>query len=132
MYASNIVKEWRRYKDGYGIIGSKCSKCSSVFFPSRNECEKCKSREIENFKFSGKGVLYSFSKVHISTEEFRKFLPYNMGIIELEEGQKVVAELVECSDPKIGMKFEACIRKLHVDGQSGLISYGVKFRPLLE
>ncbi len=57
--------------------------------------------------------------------------PYIMAIVEMEEGVRVTAQIVDCKpeDVKIGMKVEAIFRRMGAEGKSGLIRYGYKFRP---
>ena len=58
------------------------------------------------------------------------YTPYILGIIELDEGPKLMGQLVgiDSENVKIGMPVEACFRKISEDGNSGIIHYGFKFR----
>jgi len=129
MYKSNIVMAWRRTRKGNYILGSRCKKCSDFSFPSRTECKKCGSSEAEEYKFKGSGKIYSHSTIYFPPANFEKQTPYTVAIIELDEGPKITAQVVDFDKIEIGMKVESCIRKIYVDGDSGIIHYGVKFRP---
>ena len=129
MYKSNVVMEWRKKRKGNYIIGSKCAKCSSLFFPSRSMCRKCSSTEMHDYIFKGTGKVYACSTIYYPPADFEKQVPYTVAIIKLDEGPKMLAQLVEFDNVEIGMKVESCIRKIFADGKSGIIHYGIKFRP---
>ena len=129
---SDTVRTWRHIQQRYNLVGSKCMNCGRVFFPSRVICPDCRRKgKIESFKFSGKGKIYSFSVVRTPTDDFKKLSPYAVAIIELEEGAKLTAQLVDCDVDKlkIGESVEMVFRKIREDGQDGVISYGFKFKP---
>jgi len=128
MYKSNIVMAWRKTKRGNYVIGSKCKECSALFFPSRRRCPKCESNEMEDYKFKGNGEIYSYSTIHYPPAGFEKQVPYTVAIVKLDEGPKMVAQIVDFEHLEIGMKVESCIRKVYVDGEKGIIHYGIKFR----
>ena len=53
---SDTIKSWRHIQQRYNLIGSKCTTCGDVFFPSRVICPNCRRKgNIEPFQFSGKG-----------------------------------------------------------------------------
>jgi uncharacterized OB-fold protein len=75
-----------------------------------------------------KGVIESFTIVHSPPQEFEGQSPYIIALLALDNGRKVVSQIVECRNVDIGMKVEPCLRKIYEDGEDGLISYGAKFR----
>lgn len=128
MHKSNIVMAWRKIKRGNYIIGSKCKECSALFFPSKRICTKCESNELEDYRFKGKGEIYAHSTIHYPPEGFEKQVPYSVAIVKLDEGPKMLTQIVDFERLEIGMKVESCIRKVYVDGEKGIIHYGIKFR----
>ncbi len=130
MYKSNIVMAWRKTRRGNYIIGSRCKKCASLFLPPRSKCAKCESSELEDYKFKGTGEIYAHSTIHYAPAGFEKEVPYSVVIVKLNEGPKITAQIVEFDEIKIGMKVESCVRKAYVDGETGIIHYGIKFRPV--
>ena len=130
---SDTVRTWRHIQQRYNIIGSKCTNCGEVFFPSRVICPDCRRKgEIKDFQFSGKGKIHTFSVVRSPTADFKKLSPYAVAIIELDEGAKLTAQLVDCDVDKIkiGDPVEMVFRKIREDGEDGVISYGYKFKPI--
>ena len=128
MHKSNVVMQWRKIRNGYAILGSKCKKCSEIFFPVRRECKKCHSKELDNYKFKGTGEIYACTTLFYAPSSFEKEVPYNVALIRLDEGPKIIAQIVDSDNIEIGLKVEACIRKIFVDGQNGIIHYGIKFK----
>ena len=80
------------------------------------------------YKSSGKGLVYSFTiirEVVMNSPAFEKEIPYALSIIELEEGVRMIAQVVGCppDQVRIGMPVGAFFER--VNGFSV-----VKFRPL--
>ncbi len=128
MTKSNVAMEWRKIRKGY-LVGSRCKECYALFFPSRRKCAKCESNELEDYKFKGLGEIYSYSAIYYAPTGFERQVPYTVAIVKLDEGPKLTAQVVDFDNIEIGMKVESCIRKVFVDGEKGIIHYGVKFKP---
>lgn len=123
---------WRRFKERYQLVGSRCTHCKKNFYPTRVICPICRrSGQMEEIVFSGKGKVYSYTVIRVPPEGFKEYVPYIIAIIELEEGAKVLTQVVD-TDPKkmkIGMKVSSCFRKIRTENKTGLVLYGFKFRP---
>jgi uncharacterized OB-fold protein len=132
MQEKSVAFHWRAFKERYGLVGSACGSCGRHFFPSRVLCPECRRKgKVRGHKFSGKGKVYSFTVIRTPPEGFEIYIPYVMVMVELEEGARVVSQMVDCKpeDVRIGMPVEACFRKIREENRSGLILYGFKFRP---
>lgn len=132
MQEKAVAFHWRAFKERYGLIGSKCDHCGHFFFPARVVCPECRRKgKMTEHKFSGKGKIYSYTVIRTPPEGFEIYIPYIVAIIDLEEGARVVSQIVDCSpeEMKIGMEVESCFRKTREEKKSGLILYGFKFRP---
>ena len=66
---------------------------------------------------SGKGELYSFTVTHVPTPGFEARAPYVIGMIELDEGVRIIANLIniEIDDVEIGMRMKVAWEKLSDD-----------------
>ncbi|MFC1971448.1 Zn-ribbon domain-containing OB-fold protein [Chloroflexota bacterium] len=87
----------------------QCSQCGHIRYPAGIICPKCHSMEAEWVRLSGKGKIYSFIIFHrIYHEGFRNDMPYSVAIIHLEEGPRMISNMVECKleDIKIDMPVE--------------------------
>jgi len=130
-----VAFHWRAFKERYRLIGSKCELCKRHFYPARIICPECRRKgKMNEYKFSGNGKVYSFTVIRTPPTGFELFIPYIVAIVELEEGARVVSQVVDCGpeDIRIGMPVESCFRKIREENKSGLILYGFKFRPVKE
>ena len=87
----------------------------------------------ENYKLAGipeniKCTVESFTVVHNAPKDFDEKTPFIIALISLNNGQKLVSEIVDCRYVSIGDKVEPCPRKVYTDGKEGIITYGTKFR----
>jgi uncharacterized OB-fold protein len=129
--AEELARHWRLRDQRYQLIGNRCSRCGAKFFPPRQVCTECRGVEFEPYRFSGKGELYSFTTLRQAPAGFESQAPYAVGMIRLDEGVMVEAQLTDVNpeDLQVGMRVEMVTRKLREDGEAGLIIYGYKFRP---
>lgn len=128
----NVPFHWRRFKERYQLIGCYCEKCKTYIYPIREICPKCRrAGNIKEYVFKGTGKVLTYTVIRVAPEEFKTFVPYIMAIIELDEGARVVSQIVDCKpeDIKIGMRVRAIFRKIREEGEEGLILYGFKFIP---
>jgi hypothetical protein len=71
----------------------QCQGCHQVFFPPSPRCPKCGSFEMGYIESKGKGRIYSYTVVNFpQVPGFRYPLP--VGLIELDDGPRMVADLV--------------------------------------
>jgi uncharacterized OB-fold protein len=85
----------------------RCQVCGATFFPPTPRCATCGAFDIGYTIGAGRGTLYSFNVVHHpQVGGFRYPLP--VGLVELEEGPRIVADLVgvEADQLQIGMPLE--------------------------
>lgn len=129
-----VVRTWRSMQERYNLVGTKCKTCGTVYFPARSVCPECRRKgELVECKLSGKGKVYTYSVVYAAPKDFEKQSPYVIGIVELDEGTKITAQIdCEIDEIKIGMPVESVFRKIKEDGLDGVISYGYKFVPAEE
>lgn len=128
--AEDLARNWRLREQRYRLIGNRCLNCGTPFFPPRRVCTECRGTEFEPFQFSGKGSLYSYTTLRQPPSGFENQAPYSVGMIKLDEGPMVEAQLTDLNadELEVGMPLEMVTRKLREDGEAGLIIYGYKFR----
>ena len=129
----SVPRTWRLQQQRYRLVGEKCDSCGVPIFPPRDVCPECEAPAQTLFSFSGRGEVYSYSTVYHAPAGFEDSAPYTMALVRLEEGPLVTAQLtdVEMEKVEVGMPVEMVTRRLQAEGESGVISYGYKFRPLL-
>ena len=99
------------------IMGSKCKKCGALSLPPRPICVSCFGSQMEWVQFKGNGKLAAFTSIVVAPppmakEGFGRNNPYVVGVVELQEGVKIVARItgVDAKKPeqiKVGMPLAA-------------------------
>jgi len=122
---------WREIPQRYRFEANKCKNCGAVFFPPRLICPECKKREFEETKLAEKGKILTYTIIRVPPRQFVDQAPYAVGIVELDDGVKLTAQIVDCDfeDLKIGLKVKLEFRKIFDEGEAGILCYGYKFVP---
>lgn len=129
-----VPRHWRLKKQRYSLVGEVCPHCEAKIFPPRDVCPECGGEAKTAYAFSGKGEVYSFTKMGNAPAGFEEQAPYTVALIKLQEGPIVTAQLTDLGDQEvqIGMPVEMVTRKLRSDdGEKGILVYGYKFRPAM-
>ncbi|MFB9073147.1 Zn-ribbon domain-containing OB-fold protein [Citricoccus parietis] len=58
-------------------------------FPPRDFDPATWNRDVEWVELSGRGRLYSVTSVHAAPEAFKAFTPYQVAIVDLEDGPRL-------------------------------------------
>ena len=75
----------------------KCNDCQRYYFYPRSLCPHCLSENTEWVKVSGRGKIYSFTVSHRpAMPSFAPNVPYNIAIIELDEGVRMMSNITGC------------------------------------
>lgn len=79
------------------LLGSQCSACGKFFFPQMALCTECFSEgSLKEYPLSVKGNLYSFTIVERESLAPKGFtVPYVYGYVDLPEGVRVLAKIVD-------------------------------------
>jgi uncharacterized OB-fold protein len=73
----------------------RCARCGHAWLPPREDCPACWSPEWRWEDASGRGKLVSWVIFHTAFHEaFEKRLPYNVAVVELEEGPRLITNIV--------------------------------------
>lgn len=84
----------------------RCKDCSHVWYPAGTNCPKCLSTSFEWGPMSGRGTVWSFIVYHHCWHRgFEKEIPYNVAMIQLEEGPIVITNVIDVKNEaiKVGM-----------------------------
>jgi len=128
-----IASAWRTKQQRYSLRGEVCPDCQQAIFPPRDVCPHCSQQAGPVQAMSGRGEVFSYTKMFSVPDGFKYQRPYTVALVKLEEGPMVTAQLTDLdeSEVNIGMKVEMVTRKLREEGSDGQIVYGYKFRPVL-
>lgn len=88
------------------LVVQRCDRCGALRFPARTICSRCLGREATWVPTSGRGVVFSFAVMHQAVHPgFAADVPYPVVVIELDEGPRLLSNLVDCplGDVRIGL-----------------------------
>ena len=79
----------------------RCSACGHAWLPARSECPACLGDQWRWEKAGGGAKLISWVVYHVAFHPaFAQRLPYNVAVVELDEGPRLISNLVGMADPK--------------------------------
>ncbi|MFK0089179.1 bifunctional MaoC family dehydratase N-terminal/OB-fold nucleic acid binding domain-containing protein [Pseudomonas sp. NPDC090755] len=89
------------------LLIQRCTACATLRHPPAPVCIKCHSFDWDSVQASGRGSLYSFVVMHYPVVAPFEH-PNPIGLIELEEGVRLIAGLVgvESGQLKIGQRLQ--------------------------
>lgn len=107
---------WEGTKRGE-LLFHQCKDCGNKMYPARLFCTACMSQNLEWVKSSGKGKIHSHSTTYeYPSPKIEKIVsaPFVIALVDLEEGVRVVTNIVECNpeDVRIGMDVEVVFRDI--------------------
>ena len=91
------------------LMVQRCRSCQTLRFPAREICSQCLSREVEWVAVSGRGEVFSYNVMHqVYHPGFATEVPYAVVVVKLDEGAKMISNLVGVAprDIRIGMRVE--------------------------
>ncbi len=87
----------------------RCRACGRRRHYPRALCPFCLSSDTEWMRCTGRGTVYTFTVTHQNQAPgFRESVPYVMAYVELEEGVRLLTNIVDCpvETVRIGMPVE--------------------------
>jgi uncharacterized OB-fold protein len=103
---------WQSAADGQLVI-QRCITCGEFQFYPRALCVSC-AGETEWVDASGRGTLYTYTIIRQNrSPAFAALSPYAVGIVELEEGVRMMSNIVDCDVEQlsIGMALQVVLVK---------------------
>ena len=104
-----LDQETRAYWEGAGrheLVLQRCVACGATQHRPRALCATCLSERIEHFVASGRGTLHTYTVTHQNQAPgFREALPCVLAVVQLDEGPRMMTNLVGCAPDavRIGM-----------------------------
>ncbi|MCP4633785.1 MAG: Zn-ribbon domain-containing OB-fold protein [candidate division Zixibacteria bacterium] len=123
---------WREIPQRYRMEAGKCKKCGYIGYPPRIVCPVCGAREFDTVILANEGELMTYTIISIPPSPFADLGPYAIGIVKLDDGVQITAQLADVDLEKIktGERYKIEFRKIQSDGHSGIHAYGYKFVPV--
>jgi uncharacterized OB-fold protein len=103
-------RPWWEALKRHELYLQKCRDCGATRYYPRAQCPECLSPRTQWLRASGRGKVYTFTVTNQNQAPgFRESLPYVMAYVELDEGLKLLTNIVDCrpEQVRIGMPVEA-------------------------
>jgi len=97
------------------LVMQKCESCGTLRFPPQPTCSRCLSADSSWAPVSGRGEVYTFNVMHqVYHSAFAPDIPYAVVVIKLEEGAKMLSNLVgiKPSEIRCGMPVEVIFERM--------------------
>ncbi len=94
----------------------KCRACGTFRYYPRAVCPACLSSDTQWVLSSGRGTVYTYTVTYQNLAPgFRDELPYVLAYVELEEGVRMLTNIVGCAaeDVSIGMPVEVSFEDIN-------------------
>ncbi|PZX13030.1 hypothetical protein LX81_03407 [Palleronia aestuarii] len=76
-----------------------CRACGQTWMPARSECPNCLSPEFEWCEAGGRATIVSWVVFHVAFDpRYEDRLPYNVALVDLEEGARMVTNIIDLPD----------------------------------
>ena len=100
------------------LISAKCKKCGYLQDISHLRCIKCKNKTFDTIEANGSCVLLTYTVLNAPPMEFRDKASYALGIVQFENGIKVLGQISPKEDLIVGMKLKPVYEKIcnNLDG----------------
>ena len=84
------------------LVVQRCTACGSFRHPPRPMCPRCRSFDHEWAQASGRGLVWSWVIAHPPVlPAFAERAPYNVVVVELEEGVRMIGNLLDTPNDQI-------------------------------
>ena len=115
---SSFTGTFRQGLEAGKFMTTACASCGGLTFPPKQHCPDCWSDDMKWTELSGRGILYARTTVHAAATQFRDEVPFSVGIVDLEEGIRLVTGLID--DP-VRVENDAVIMLVILSYDDGLL-----------
>jgi len=126
------ARYWREIPQRYRYEAAKCEACGKVHFPPRLVCSACRGTSFTTVTLAQEGAIETFTVIRVAPSGFGDQAPYAVGIVRLDDGVRVTAQIVDTDldDLAIGQRVRIEFRRVQKEGEAGILCYGYKFVPV--
>ena len=139
--ATPAVEGWFTTGDEPALLGSRCTTCTTVYFPPtggfcRNPA--CDGEDFEQAELSRRGRIWSYTDAqyqppppYIPTSD--PYQPFALAAVELAEGIVVLGQVAQgygVADLKVGNEAELVVETLYADDEGDRTVW--RWKPVVE
>lgn len=102
------TEEWYEGLKRHALLLQQCASCGSLQHPPQPSCAQCLSLDRNWVPASGKGTIFSFIVVRHPVHPAFAEVPYDVILVQLEEGPRILSNMLDCpvEEIEIGMAVE--------------------------
>ncbi len=93
---------WRDGLKAGKLLGLKCKDCGAVTCPPRKVCAECGSENQDIVELTGKGEIVTYTVCYAVPAGYQG--PYVVAMAEMEEGCRIMANVIDVDPTKVGME----------------------------
>ena len=102
-----VIEKWNepywQAAKRHEFVAQRCTACGYIHLPPGPACTNCLSPDQAWVPLSGKGSIYSYGIYHQQWHPgFADDIPYNVALIDLDEGLQIISQVVECENDALG------------------------------
>ena len=113
---------WRATRD-HRLTYQVCDECGTIVFYPRRQCTNCGSNSLTWKESKGEGTVYTFSVVRQNRHPaFKDLGAYAVGYIDLDEGFRMLSNVVGVADPTKEIKVGQRVKVQWEDQPGGELS----------
>lgn len=102
----------------------RCTGCAKLRYPAVRQCPACLAEPHSWVEVSGRGRVYSFIIVHqVYQAAFEADVPYNVAVVELDEGPRMITNLVGCDNDAIRIGLSVEPEFVNVDDEHTVLKF---------
>ena len=117
---------WDGCKNGKLLL-QRSKNTGNAYFPPRPFSPYTGSKEVEVFEASGRAKLFSYVINHRPAKGFEKQGPYAIAVVELDEGPRMMSNIIECEQTPEALKLDMALEVVFEDINDEITL--PKFRP---
>lgn len=127
--ATPAIEGWFTTGDEPSLVGSRCTTCTTVFFPrTAGFCRNpaCVGEDFDDVALSRRGRIWSYTDAqyqppppYVATHaEGEAYVPFALAAVELPEGLTVLGQVAQgygVADLRVGDEVELVVETLYAD-----------------
>lgn len=125
--APTVTEETREFWEALTqsrFVLPRCTRCETWIWYPRQFCSGCGSLDTAWEEVSGRGRIYSFTVVRKSAVAgWSELVPYVIAYVELEEGPRVISNVVDCDPESLAIGTPVRIRIHSGEGGHALFRF---------
>ncbi|MGH3321038.1 MAG: Zn-ribbon domain-containing OB-fold protein [Streptosporangiaceae bacterium] len=99
----------------HALVAQRCGDCGRLRHPPLPRCPACRGADVDWIPLAGDGFLYTYTVVwHPTHAALRDRVPYVVALVELAEGPRVVANILDCPVDEVSVGMPVRVTFEHV------------------